>query len=52
MKPSSTRRDVSSVSTSPETPWLFVIVLFGVAIAVGVVVTILGINGMIGGPIP
>ncbi|MGD0256405.1 MAG: hypothetical protein ABSB90_00785 [Thermoplasmata archaeon] len=40
----------SPVSTAPNTT--FVIVLFAVAIVVGVVIAYLGIAGIIGGPIP
>jgi hypothetical protein len=37
-------------STAPSR--LFMIVLFSGAIIIGAVITYLGINGMIGGPIP
>ncbi len=43
---------MTATSTSNEPPWLFIVVLFAVAIAVGVTISYLGITGMIGGPIP
>ncbi len=36
----------------PKVPTLFIVVTFAVAIAIGAAVIYLGINGMIGGPIP
>ncbi len=38
--------------TVPPVPLSFLIVTFGVAIAVGILIVYFGINGQLGGPIP
>jgi hypothetical protein len=43
---------VSAAESAAEGSMLFIAVLFAVAVAVGAVIIYLGINGLIGGPIP
>jgi len=44
--------DVPADAPLPPVSFAFVLIVFGVAVAIGVIIAYLGINGMIGGPIP
>jgi len=52
MNPPKIERGVSATPVSPEPNLLFVILLFAGAVVIGAAIIYLGINGMIGGPIP